>query len=183
MNRVDLTSISGVFISHSPNASDNRGSFTKYFTEETKPSSGSETHFGTLAVAHNQKSGTLRGLHFQIPPFAEEKLIACITGRIFDVLVDLRPQSRTYCKWAGIELAASKNLSIFVPVGIAHGYQSLEDDSRVLYALTSQYSNAHARVLNFADTDLSIPWPRPIKEISARDSSGLSLSEASKLLA
>jgi dTDP-4-dehydrorhamnose 3,5-epimerase len=116
-------------------------------------------------------------MHFQIEPFAEEKLITCIQGSIFDVIVDLRPHSLTYGKWASFELSATNSLQLYLPKGVAHGFQTLVPDSIVHYCLSSTYSRESSFAIN-PFGDLEIPWPIKKSIFSERDASGLSLSEA-----
>lgn len=182
MGEVAFESIAGIHIMEAEASVDNRGSFVKLFNSNSSPIRPSSGSFGTLAIAHNPKKGTLRGLHFQLKPFAEEKLIFCITGRIFDVVVDLRIDSKTFGKWAQIEMNADSKRGIFLPEGLAHGYQTMAENTRVFYALTSEYNKTLAKVLDHADKTLSIPWPFACSEISNKDQKGISLPEAIRLL-
>jgi dTDP-4-dehydrorhamnose 3,5-epimerase len=114
--------------------------------------------------------GTLRGLHYQVPPRAEAKLVRCVRGSIYDVVVDLRPESPTYCSWHGVELSASNLRMLFVPAGLAHGFQTLEDDTEVLYQMSEEYSVEHARGVRWDDPVFGIEWPdADARTISERD--------------
>lgn len=181
MKGVEFTSISGVCVLTTSSNVDGRGSFSKFYDWSSTTGITNKPIFENFAIAHNPRSGTLRGLHFQLQPFCESKLIFCTQGEIFDVIVDLRPKSKTFCNWASISLDAASNHSILLPEGVAHGYQTLQANTSVFYAFTSQYSEPHARVLDYSDDQLSIPWPNSVSEISKRDQQGLPLLEAAKL--
>lgn len=176
---VALEKIQGIKVIESKKNTDNRGSFTKFFEAGTYESF--TPHFNSLAISENPAVGTLRGLHFQVPPHEEEKLILCMEGRIYDVIVDLRPDSPTRGKWASIELDAGFPTTLMLPKGIAHGFQTLEADTKVLYGLGSQYVPASARSLLYSDSTLKIAWPLPISQISNKDENGISLEKSISL--
>lgn len=159
-------------------SADERGSFGKFFVRDEYRSLGLDPDFNSMAISTNVSAGTLRGMHFQISPFEEEKLILCLVGRIFDVIVDLRPDSKTVGNWAGIELSGDNLTTVVLPKGVAHGFQTLVPATKVFYALTSTYDQKSARSLNHADPDLGIGWPLPVSKISNKDRNGLSLNEA-----
>lgn len=182
MTKVQLASISGVGLQKAVISQDERGSFTKYFEHKSKKDTDSASPLHALAVADNLKSGTIRGLHFQTPPFEEEKVIFCLSGKIFDVVVDLRTGSSTQGMWGSVELQGDEPSILTLPKGVAHGYQTLSPNSKVFYAIGSSYNPDHAFALNYADPDLLISWPLPITQISTRDTRGISLSEAIELL-
>lgn len=116
-----------------------------------------------------KRRGSVRGMHFQHPPHAETKIVTCTRGRVFDVAVDLRKGSPTFLKWHAVELAGDGNRSLLIPEGFAHGLQTLEDDSEMLYLHTADYHAAAEGGINPADPRLGIAWPRPITEMSAKD--------------
>ncbi len=118
-----------------------------------------------------RKKGAVRGLHFQFPPHAETKIVMCLRGRAFDVAVDLRPDSPTFLAWHGVELAPENRNAYCIPEGFAHGFQTLEEDTELLYLHTEYYSQAAESALNIADPRLGIDWPLGITEISERDRS------------
>lgn len=153
---------------------DKRGYFSKIFSKVASD----ETVLNSLAIANNLIAGTIRGLHFQTGPNAEEKIIKCIRGQIFDVVVDLRPQSSTFGQWSSILLDADSDVTLHLPIGIAHGYQSLEDNSQVLYGLTGKHDSKNAHVIKYDDKRLNINWPMNQINISSRDMSGLSFEKA-----
>ncbi len=178
MARVQIAEMLGVVL-HSPvvNA-DERGTFTKYFEQDLARPHELESGLNSLSMATNIEAGTLRGLHFQISPYQEEKVIICLRGAIFDVIVDLREGSPTIGNWASIELKSDQPSSLFLPKGFAHGYQTLTPEASVFYGLSSEHRPEKARSLLFADGDLNISWPLPVSQISLKDSQGVSLSQA-----
>lgn len=181
--RVALDQIQGVKILAPKNAVDDRGSFTKYFDRVFYASLGLNPNFDSLSIATNIETGTIRGLHFQSPPFDEEKMIVCLQGLIYDVVVDLRSDSSTLGKWATIELSDNTPQSLYLPKGIAHGYQTLSPDAKVFYGLTSPFNPQNAHSLNYAEKNLNIEWPLRITKISPKDSAGISLKMAIALAA
>jgi dTDP-4-dehydrorhamnose 3,5-epimerase len=123
------------------------------------------------SIAINPKSKTIRGLHFQSIPFSENKIVKCVSGRVFDVIVDLRQDSSTYKEHLTIELGPSASfLGVFIPSGCAHGYLTLEDNSTLIYFMDQEYSLEHSRGLLWSDPSLSIDWPSDPSLISERDS-------------
>jgi dTDP-4-dehydrorhamnose 3,5-epimerase len=170
--RVD--SINGIRYSHPDLMTDARGSFLKYF-----PLKDIKDSLDSIAISINPNPGTVRGLHFQIEPFAEEKLITCIQGSIFDVAVDLRPESSTFGKWTSFELSSTNSTQIYLPKGLAHGFQTLVPNTIVHYSLSSIYSLEHSFSIN-PFGDLGIRWPHDVQAVSDRDMNGISLSSAEK---
>lgn len=122
-------------------------------------------------VSWNRRRGTLRGLHYQAPPDAEAKLVRCTRGAIWDVIVDLRPDSATRFRWFAAELTSANRTALYVPEGFAHGFQTLSDDSEVLYQMSAFYRPEAARGARWDDPRLGITWPLPEPIISARDAS------------
>ena len=178
MARVHIAEMRGVVL-HSPaTIPDERGTFTKYFQRDMTTSGASGSDLNSLSLATNIEAGTLRGLHFQLSPYQEEKVIICLSGAIFDVIVDLRQGSPTIGNWASIELKSTEPASLFLPKGFAHGYQTLTSDASVFYCLGSEYRLEKARSLIFSDEDLNISWPLPVSQISKKDSQGIALKQA-----
>jgi len=172
LNRV--AKIDGVRINPIQSASDSRGSFFKFH-----PLSEIENPLDSVALSFNPITGTVRGLHFQVDPFAEEKLVTCIQGSIFDVIVDLRPSSKTFGKWTSFDLNEANLLQVYLPKGIAHGFQTLVPNSIVHYCLTAEYAPDSSFVINpFGDLDIS--WPIDTNNVSDRDKSGLTFSNAAQ---
>jgi len=164
--------ISGVKTLQTFSAIDTRGNFSKI-----QPHKEFKSQLDSVAYSVNPMIGTIRGIHFQIEPFTEEKLITCIQGSIFDVIVDLRPHSSTYGKWVSYELSATNALQLYLPKGVAHGFQTLDPDSIIHYCLSSPYSSESSFAINPLG-DLEIPWPIKKFIVSEKDANGLSLSEA-----
>lgn len=172
----DINLINGIKIMDDEIHIDKRGYFNKIFTGDSSTKIG----FNSLAITSNLLAGTIRGLHFQTGVNAEEKIIKCIRGKIFDVVVDLRSGSSTFGRWGSVILSAESSTTLYLPIGIAHGYQSLEDDSQILYGLTGKYDSENAHVIKYDDSRLNIDWPLNHVNISARDVSGLSFEETIK---
>jgi len=156
---------------------DERGSFSRIFCEQKFEEYGLCTAWRQANASFSAYSGTLRGMHFQTPPFSEVKLVRCSKGRVYDVVVDLRTTSTTFGRYYGHELTPDNNFLMYVPHGFAHGYQTLEDKSEVSYLVSQPYSPKHEGVLLFKDIDVSIPWPLSVTSVSPKDSAGKSLTD------
>ena len=165
-------SIEGIRLVPFKSTSDSRGVFMKFC-----PVQELDGELDSVAVSFNPVLGTIRGLHFQVEPFAEEKLVSCLHGSIFDVIVDLRPNSKTLGEWNSIELSPENGLQIYLPKGVAHGFQTLKPDSTVHYMITSNYSKASSYAIN-PFGDLNIDWPLQESIVSERDLDGLSIASA-----
>jgi dTDP-4-dehydrorhamnose 3,5-epimerase len=122
-----------------------------------------------INISHNAGAGTLRGLHYQCDPHAEAKLVACTRGRVFDVAVDVRPDSPTYLQWFGTELDSEKWQMLYIPKGFAHGYQTLENDTNLLYLVSEFYAPGSEAGLRYDDPAIGIDWPLPAKSLSDKD--------------
>jgi dTDP-4-dehydrorhamnose 3,5-epimerase len=167
--RVSATPLPGAFIVESDLQSDARGSFFRTFCQKDFESQGLPGSFVQASISRNTLRGTLRGLHFQSEPRPEGKLVRCIRGTIYDVIVDLRSESTTFLKWFSVELDASKPKAIYVPPGFAHGFQTLNDDSDVLYQMTEFYDPALSAGVRWDDRAFAIHWPIEVTRISDRD--------------
>ena len=148
---------------------DNRGFFARSFCAREFEALGLESMVAQCNISFNEKAGTLRGLHFQAPPHEEAKLIRCTRGAIYDVAVDIRPDSATYLKWHAIELTPDNRRMLFVPRGFAHGLQSLLDNTEVSYLMSEFYHPESARGLRWNDPALAISWPLDNAIISDKD--------------
>jgi len=148
---------------------DLRGSFVRTLCIEEL--NRNEISFNVIqsSVSHNIKKGTLRGLHYQLDPYSEKKIVYCIKGRIYDVIVDLRSTSPTKGQWFAAELSAQHKNGFFIPEGFAHGFQTLCDDCEVLYLISAPYSPEAARGIHWNDPTLAIPWPLNETIIADRD--------------
>jgi dTDP-4-dehydrorhamnose 3,5-epimerase len=148
---------------------DERGYFARLWCEREFAEQGLNTNLTQINVSHNRVQGTLRGMHFQIAPYTEIKIVRCNRGSIFDVVVDVRSDSPTYCRWQGFQLNQSNGDMLYVPEGFAHGFLTLSDDVEVYYQMSTGYSAESARGLRWDDPALGIYWPGEVKVISQRD--------------
>jgi len=148
---------------------DERGSFSRFFCSDELNSILNESKILNINFSHSKKKGTIRGLHFQKNPHQEKKFIRCISGRIFDVIVDLRKDSSSYLSWYGVELNAIKKNMLYVPEGFAHGFQTLEDNSEIIYFVSNYYSPVSEGGYRFNDPVFKIKWPLDVTEISYKD--------------
>lgn len=163
--------IIGAFVIWPDCVADGRGEFCRTYCEYEFSIRGLETHYVQCNLVVNPIAGTLRGLHYQVPPYEETKLVQCVCGRAFDVLVDIRPASPTCGQWTGIQLVAGEHMLLYVPTGIAHGVMTLEPNTELLYQMSEFYSPASARGIRWDDPDIGIEWPAEPTCISSRDSS------------
>ena len=163
------TPLAGAFVIALEPRDDERGFFARAFCQNELAQHGLETTIAQANLSFNHRKGTLRGLHMQNPPHGEDKMVRCITGAIYDAIVDLRPGSPTYRQWFGVELSAANRLMLYVPKGFAHGYQSLTDGSEVLYMVTQFYTPGAERGLRWNDPAFGIAWPLPDPILSEKD--------------
>ena len=148
---------------------DERGYFARAFCRREFGAHGLGTEYVQANVSFNARRGTLRGLHMQVPPHGETKLVRCTRGAIFDVAVDVRPDSPTSSRWAGVELSAANGLMLLIPAGFAHGYLTLVDDTEVFYHVTEEYHPESETGLRWNDPTVAIRWPFTPNVLSARD--------------
>lgn len=148
---------------------DSRGFFAMTFNVDDFVERGLNPAVIQCNLSYNYKKGTLRGMHFQVEPATEVKLIRCTRGSIYDVIVDIRPDSPTYLQWAGVELSAENHRTLYVPEMFAHGYQTLTDDTEVFYNVSQGYAPHCARGYRYNDPAFGIEWPLPVSEISEKD--------------
>jgi dTDP-4-dehydrorhamnose 3,5-epimerase len=165
------TPLEGAFVISSVSRMDARGSFARLWCQKQFGENGLETDFVQLSLSRTMKRGTLRGLHFQREPHAEVKLVRCVCGAIFDVIVDLRPNSPTYGRHLSVVLEPDTNLALYIPKGFAHGFQALEDDSQVLYQMSEYYNAEASSGIRWNDPVLGIDWPIRNPFVSDRDQS------------
>lgn len=163
------TPLAGAFIIEPEPHADQRGLFARTYCVRSFAEHGLNAALTQCSTSYNHRRGTLRGLHYQAAPHAEAKLVRCTAGAVFDVIVDLRPSSATSKRWFAIELTAANRLSLYIPEGFAHGFQTLRDDSEVLYQMTEFYYPKLSRGLRWDDATLAITWPLAEKIISERD--------------
>jgi len=165
------TEIKGLFIIEPTPFQDHRGIFARTFCKNEFKSIEFEKEFVQFNHSINKFKGTLRGLHFQRPPYAETKYVRCVEGSIFDVAVDIRKGSPTYLQYFGIELSAQNLLGLLIPEGFAHGFQTLEDNTSVMYHTTNFYSPNFESGLRYNDSLINIAWKLPPVNLSEKDKS------------
>jgi dTDP-4-dehydrorhamnose 3,5-epimerase len=152
-------------------SSDQRGAFERLFCQEELETLLAGRRVAQINLSSTHQVGTVRGLHFQYPPYAETKIITCLRGDVFDVAVDIRRSSKTFLNWFGVKLSAESNSSILIPEGFAHGFQVLSPNSQLLYLHSTPYAPKDQGVINALDPKLNISWPLPIAQRSERDHS------------
>jgi len=165
------TPLAGTFLIELDQLRDERGWFARTFDAQEFARAGLDPAVAQCNTSFNARRGTIRGIHYQAHPGWEAKLVRCTRGAIFDVAVDLRPDSETYCRWFGAELSADTGRMLYVPVGLAHGFQTLTDDSDVHYQMSHEYVPAQARGVRFDDPAFGIEWPLADPIVSDRDRS------------
>ena len=163
------TPLDGAYTIDLEKRGDDRGFFARLFCEKEFGAVGLETHFVQINNSTSAKRGTLRGMHFQLPPAAEVKVVRCIKGALFDVIVDLRPDSPTFKQWYGAELSAENRRMMYVPRGFAHGFITLADDTEAFYLVSAFYAPECERGLRFDDPAIGIEWPLSPTEMSDKD--------------
>lgn len=173
---IEPLSIAGAYEITARVHADHRGEFSRFYCESTFAEHGLNTHW----VQHNRSltkaKGAVRGMHLQYPPHAEIKLVQCVAGAVFDVLVDLRAKSSTFGQWQSVRLDASRHNAVYIPHGVAHGFQALTDDARLIYLHSSVYTPQVEGGVRHDDPDLDIAWPLPVSEVSHKDRALPSLS-------
>jgi dTDP-4-dehydrorhamnose 3,5-epimerase len=148
---------------------DSRGYFARTFCIDEFAAKGLETHFAQHSVSFSARKGTIRGMHYQREPHAEVKLVRCIKGSVWDVIIDIRPNSPTYRRWQGLELSSTNKNQLYVPKGFAHGFQTLSDSVEINYLISEPYSAQSASGIRHDDPAFEIHWPLPVTEISTKD--------------
>ena len=165
------TTLKGAYVIELERLQDERGFFTRSFCKKEFEEHGLNPHIVQCNISYNEKKGTLRGMHFQAAPHQEVKVVSCTRGSTFDVIIDLRPDSDTYCQWFAIELSANNYKMLYAPKGFAHGFQTLEDDTVVFYQISEFYHPECARGVRWDDMAFSIEWPLLNPIFSDRDTS------------
>jgi dTDP-4-dehydrorhamnose 3,5-epimerase len=163
------TRLRGAFVIDLEPKEDDRGHFARVYCEREFGQHGLPQRMVQASMSFTRQAGTLRGMHYQAAPHAEDKLVCCVRGAIWDAIVDLRPQSPTYCEWIGVELTESNGRLLLVPKGFAHGFVTLVDDTRVSYQMSQPYAPAAARGARHDDPAFGIRWPVPVRHMSAKD--------------
>ena len=163
------TALKGSFIISLRPYSDERGWFARTYCKKEFAAIGHDKEWVQLNHSFTAAKGTIRGMHFQHPPFSEIKMVRCIAGAVLDVIVDIRKDSATFLQWFGIELSAANQQMIYIPEGFAHGFQTLESNSELIYHHTEFYQQGVEGGLLYNDPLLNIQWPLAIQNISERD--------------
>jgi dTDP-4-dehydrorhamnose 3,5-epimerase len=157
--------LEGAYILEPEPIVDERGFFARAWCRQELEAQGLSTSIDQCNIAFNEHEGTLRGLHFQRPPHGEVKVVRCTAGALYDVIVDLRPSSPTYLQWVAFELTAENRLALYVPVGFAHGYQTLAEGTEAFYLHSTQYAPESADGVRWDDEAFGIEWPRAERRI------------------
>lgn len=163
------TKLPGAYVIDLEPRGDERGFFSRAWCEREFVEAGLSTRIAQANVSLSRDKGTLRGMHLQLPPAGEIKLIRCIRGAIYDVIIDLRPASPTLGQWIGVELTNANRKALYVPEGFAHGFQTLTSDTEVFYQVSEFYSPEHETGVRFNDPRFGVEWPEEITVISDKD--------------
>ena len=163
------TNLPGAFLIEPEPAHDSRGLFVRTFCAREFGAHGLESSFVQHSRSFSAKKGTLRGMHFQRDPYAEAKVVTCVTGAIHDVIIDLRPGSGTYRRWQSFALTQASRNSLYVPAGFAHGFQTLTDGAEVNYLISAYYQPDASVGVRYDDPAFDIAWPLEVSVISERD--------------
>ncbi|MGA2801871.1 MAG: dTDP-4-dehydrorhamnose 3,5-epimerase [Verrucomicrobiota bacterium] len=163
------TLLKGAFVIELEKRSDDRGFFARFFCEREYQQHGLNRHIVQINNSLSRFKGTLRGMHYQLAPRAEDKVIRCLRGALFDAIIDLRPQSPTFLKHFTIELTAENRTMLYVPKGFAHGFITLEENTEMFYLVTEFYSPEHERGIRYNDPRFGIHWPMEPVVISDKD--------------
>jgi len=163
------TKLPGAYVIEVEKREDQRGFFGRTFCREEFEAHGLNSQVVQCNTSFNKRKGTLRGMHFQAVPFAEAKLVRCTSGSIYDVIIDLRPASTTFKQHFAVELSAANQRMLYIPENMAHGFQTLEDDTEVFYQMSQMFSAEHARGVRWNDPAFGIEWPADERIITERD--------------
>jgi dTDP-4-dehydrorhamnose 3,5-epimerase len=163
------TTLADLWIVESEQHADERGYFMRVYCEREFEQHGLPHRFVQSSLSNNPRIGTLRGLHFQWPPSREGKLVRCLSGAVYDVMVDLRPQSATFLQHVGVELSERNGRAVYIPAGFLHGFQVIEQGARVLYQMTDFFDAPLGDGFRYDDPAFGVRWPLPVSVISERD--------------
>lgn len=163
------TRLKGAYLVEMEMREDNRGFFARAWCKREFEMQGLNSNFVQANIGFSQKKGTLRGMHYQVKPHEEAKLVRCTMGTIYDVIIDLRPDSPTHKQWIGVELTAHNYKLLYVPEGFAHGYQTLTDDTEVFYQTSQFYAPEYVRGVRHDDPAFGILWPIEVQVIADAD--------------
>jgi dTDP-4-dehydrorhamnose 3,5-epimerase len=163
------TELPGAYIIELQKLEDERGFFARSWCEREFAEHQLDSGLVQCNISFNKQAGTLRGMHYQLPPFAETKLVRCTQGAIYDIIIDLRPDSPTFLRWTGAELSAANRRMMYVPKGFAHGFLTLADESEVFYQMSEFYAPGSAAGVRWDDPLFDLRWPGPITTLSGKD--------------
>ena len=163
------TKLTGATVIEPDLKGDERGFLIRTYCRDEFEAHGLDADIAQCSIPFNQKAGTLRGLHYQAQPHGEVKLVRCIAGAVWDVIVDLRPDSPTFKQWFSVELSAGNRKALYIPKGMAHGFITLRDDSEILYQISQPYCPESARGVRWNDPAFGIEWPGEVRTICDRD--------------
>lgn len=163
------TALEGTFLIEAERVADERGFFARVWCRDEFAEHGLNTHLSQCSISFNRLRGTVRGMHYQVAPFEEAKLVRCTRGAIHDVVIDLRPASSTFRSWISANLTAENHRAIYLPEGCAHGFQTLEDATEVHYQISVPYAAEAVKGIRWNDAAFEITWPLEVSAISPRD--------------
>jgi dTDP-4-dehydrorhamnose 3,5-epimerase len=174
----ESTGLNGSYVVNIFPVIDERGWFVRTFCKNEFNKIGHGDEWVQMNHSFTNHAGTIRGMHFQKPPYIETRLIRCIAGNVFDVIIDLRRNSDTFLKWFGVELSAENKKMIYIPGGFAHGFQTLSDNCQLIYLHTAFYAPGFEEGIMYNDKIINISWPKPVTKISERDNNHPLLSSS-----
>ena len=163
------TTLKGAFVIEMEKFEDKRGFFARAWSRKEVEANGLISRVAEINISFSKRRGTLRGMHYQVAPYEQVKLVRCTAGAIYDVIIDMRLDSPSYRKWTGVELTAENYRMLYVPERFAHGFQTLEDDTEVTYQVSQFYSPESERGVRYDDPVFQVEWPLPVEVISEKD--------------
>ena len=163
------TKLSGAYVIEIEKIEDERGFFARTFDKNEFIKMKLDSEFVQSSISQNKKKGTIRGMHYQTKPYEESKIVRCVKGKIFDVIIDLRLNSKTFKEWLFVELSEDNYKMLYIPKGFAHGFQTLENNTEVYYEITEVYDKKSSRGIRWNDPTFNINWPLDISLISEKD--------------
>jgi dTDP-4-dehydrorhamnose 3,5-epimerase len=163
------TTLKGAFVIEMEKFEDKRGFFARAWSRKEVEANGLISRVAETNISFSKRRGTLRGMHYQVAPYEQVKLVRCTVGAIYDVIIDMRLNSPTYRKWTGVELTAENYRMLYVPEQFAHGFQTLEDNTEVTYQVSQFYSPESERGVRYNDPVFQVKWPLPVEVISDKD--------------
>ena len=170
-------SLAGSYIIEPEPFQDDRGWFARFYCKKDFQQIGHDKEWVQLNHSVTNKKGSIRGMHFQKPPFREIKMVKCIKGKVFDVIIGVRKDSKTFLLWEGVELSAENKKMIYIPEGFAHGFQCLTDDCELIYHHSEYYTPGAEGGIHYNDPIVNIKWPLPASQLSPRDETHSYLDE------